>query len=95
MHDYFLLKQKMRDKDRDKHVKDGKYTKKEGESVTGNNYKTSRVSERVYLQIVPEKAMKNNGEKISTFALLDNGRQSTLIRDDFAKQLKLKDYSKV
>ena len=30
LHDYFLLKQKMRDKDRDKHIKDGKYTKKEG-----------------------------------------------------------------
>ena len=30
LHDYFLLKQKMRDKDRDKHIKDGKYAKKEG-----------------------------------------------------------------
>ena len=43
-----------------------------------------------FLQIVPVKVMKNNGETIITSALLDNGSQSTLIREDFAKQLKLK-----
>ena len=38
--------------------------------------------------------MKNDAETISFFALLDNGSQSTLIREDFAKQLKLKGYSR-
>ena len=40
------------------------------------------------------KVIKNDGETISTFTLLDNGSQSTLIREDFAKQLKLKGYSR-
>ena len=95
LHDYFLLKQKKRDKDSDKHVKDGsKSTKKEGESIKINTCKTSKVSERVFIQIVPVKVMKNDGKTISTFALLDNGSQSTLIREDFAKKLKLKAYSR-
>ena len=38
--------------------------------------------------------MKNDGEEISTFTLLNNGNQSTLIREDFAKQLKLKEHSR-
>ena len=41
--------------------------------------------------------MKNVDEKISTFdnvRLLDNGSQSSFIREDFAKQLKLKGYSR-
>ena len=36
--------------------------------------------------------MKNDGETISTFSLLDNGNRSTLIRKDFARKLKLKGY---
>ena len=47
-----------------------------------------------FLQIVPVKVMKNDGETIITSALLDNGSQSTLVREDFAKQLKLKGYSR-
>ena len=38
--------------------------------------------------------MKNDAETISIFALLDNRRLSTLIRENFAKQLKLKKYSR-
>ena len=88
LHDYFLLKQKRRDKDGDKHVKDGsKFTKKEGGSIKVNTYKTIKVSERAFLQIVPVKVMKNDGETISTFALLVNDSQGTLLREDFAKQL--------
>ena len=95
MHDYLLLKQKKRDKDGDKHVKDGrKSTKKEGESMKVNTYETSKVCERIFLQIVPVKVTKNDSETISIFALLENGSQSTLIREDFAKQLKLKRYSR-
>ena len=39
----------------------------------------------VFLQIVPVEVMKNDDEIISTFLLLDNGSQSTLVREDFAK----------
>ena len=33
--------------------------------------------------------MKNDGKTISNYALLDNGSQSTPIREDFSKLLKL------
>ena len=36
--------------------------------------------------------MKTNDKTTSTFAMLDNGRQSTYKREDFAKKLKLKGY---
>ena len=89
------MKQKKRDKDNDKLVKDGsKSTKKGGEIIKINTYKTSKVSESVFLQIVLVKVMKNDGETIRTFALLDNGSQNNFIREDFAKQLKLKGYSR-
>ena len=59
LHDYSLLKQKKRDKDSEKHVKDGSKSKmKEGESIKVNTYKTSNVSERVFLQIVSVKVIK-------------------------------------
>ena len=78
--DYFLLKQKKRDKDNDKHVKDGsKSSKKEGQSIKINTYKTSKVSERIFLETVPIKVIKNVDEKISTFALLDNGSRAPLL----------------
>ena len=38
--------------------------------------------------------MKTDGETISTFALLDSGSQSILLREDFAKQVKLKGSSR-
>ena len=39
--------------------------------------------------------MKTNSRKATmTYALLDNGTQSTLTRDDFVKGLKLKAYKK-
>ena len=85
-HDYFLLKQNKGDKDGAKHVKDGsKSIKKEGESVRVNTFKTRKVVERNFLQIVPVKFMKNDGETINPFALSDNGSKSTFIREDFAK----------
>ena len=93
-HDYFPLKRKKRDKDRKNHVKDGsKSTKKEGEIVKVNTYNTSKVSKRVFLQIGPVN-VKNDGETISNFTLLVHGSQSTFIREDFIKQLKLKRYSR-
>ena len=95
LHDYFPLNQKKGDKGSEKQVKnDNKSTKKEGESTKVNTYKTSKVSERVVLQIVLIKVLKNDGETISTFALLGRGSQSILLREDFAKKVKLKGYSR-
>ena len=69
-HDYFRFKQNKGDKDGAKHVKYGsKSTKKEGESVRVNTFKTRKVVERNFLQIVPAKVMKNDGETINPFAL--------------------------
>ena len=43
----------------------------------------------VYLWIVPVKLTTPNGQSFSTHALLDNGSQSTLLREDVAKKLQL------
>ena len=64
------MKENKGDKDGAKHVKDGsKSIKKEGESVTVNTFKTRKLVERNFLQIVPVKVMKNDGETINPFAL--------------------------
>ena len=43
----------------------------------------------VFLQIVPVKVKLEGGKFISTYALLDNGGESTLIQADFLKRLDL------
>ena len=43
-----------------------------------------------YLQIVPVMLHSPGGKSCSTYALLDSGSQSTLLREDVAKQLNLK-----
>ena len=73
-------KQRKSDKDsKEKHNKDGLKT-----CATGSSYTP------VCLQIVEVKIKSGNGTMISTYALLDNGSQSSLIREDFAKSLNLK-----
>ena len=42
------------------------------------------------MQILPVKVKTIDGRATKTYALLDNGSQSTLIRDDFVQGLKLK-----
>ena len=46
-------------------------------------------SNEVYLQIVPVLISSSIGKREKTYALLDTGRQSTLIKEDFAAELKL------
>ena len=46
------------------------------------------------MQILPVKVKTIDGRTTTTYALLDNGSQSTLIRDNFAQGLKLKGYKK-
>ena len=46
------------------------------------------------MQILPVSDKTIDGRTTLTYALLDNGSQSTLIRDDFAQALKLKGYKK-
>ena len=46
-------------------------------------------SNEVYLQIVPVLTSNSAGKRETTYALLDTWSQSTLIREDFAAELKL------
>ena len=46
-------------------------------------------SNEVYLQIAPVLISSSTGKRKKTYALLDTGSQSTLIRADFAAELKL------
>ena len=43
----------------------------------------------IYLQVVPVKLMAPNGNVLLTYALLDSGSQTTLIKEDAAKMLKM------
>ena len=54
----------------------------------------STYSNEVYLQIVPVQIADANGKMVKTYALLDTGSQSTLVRDDLAVQLQLKGVKK-
>ena len=46
------------------------------------------------MQILPVKVKTIDGRTTTTYVLLDNDSQSTLIRDNFAQGLKLKGYKK-
>ena len=46
-------------------------------------------SNEVYLQIVSVRISSSNGKREKTYALPDSGGQSTLIRVDFAAEVKL------
>ena len=52
--------------------------------ATGSSYHP------VYLQILEVKIKSGNGNIVPTYALLDNGSQSSLIREDFARSLNIK-----
>ena len=52
--------------------------------ATGSSYHP------VYLQILEVKIKSGNGNMVPTYALLDNGSQSSLIREDFARSLNIK-----
>ena len=54
---------------------------------------TKETSKRVLMQILPVKVKTIDG-RTTTYALLDNGSQSTLIRSDFVKGSALKGYKK-
>ena len=54
---------------------------------------TKETSKRVLMQILPVKVKTIDGRTM-TYALLDNGSQSTLIRSDFVKGSALKGYKK-
>ena len=55
---------------------------------------TKELSKRVLMEILLVKVKTIDGRTKKTYALLDNGSQSTLIRDEFAQGLKLKGYKK-
>ena len=49
---------------------------------------------RVLMQILPVQVRTIHGGTTTIYALLENGSESTLIRDDFEQGLKLKGYKK-
>ena len=49
-------------------------------------------SNELYLQIIPVLLSSSTGKREKTYALLDTGSQSTLIKEDFATELKLHGY---
>ena len=55
---------------------------------------TKEPSNRVLMQILPVKVKTIHRRITATYALLDNGSQSTSIRDNFAQGLNLKSYMK-
>ena len=59
-------------------------------TFSGNTQTTSQLSGTVYLSVVPVKLIGLDSSSITTYALLDPGSQSTLIRADIATKLKLK-----
>ena len=56
---------------------------------------TKEPSKGFLVQILPLKVKTIDGRTTTPYALLDNGSQSTFIRDDFAEGLKLKGYKKI
>ena len=55
---------------------------------------TKEPLKRVLMQILPVQVRTIHGGTTMIYALLDNGSESTLIRDDFKQGLKLKGYKK-
>ncbi|XP_066928372.1 uncharacterized protein [Clytia hemisphaerica] len=65
------------------------FTEHVKESFLGNTQVVEQ-SGTVYLSVVPVKLQGLDSSSITTYALLDTGSQSTLVRNDVAKKLKLK-----
>ena len=63
--------------------------KEEGEDNTKVCISKTTSTQKIFLQIVPVRVKSSNGMFFQTYALLDNGSESTLIRADFARKLKL------
>ena len=55
---------------------------------------TEEPSKEFLMQILPIKLKTIDGKTTNTYALLDNGSQSTFIKDDFTQGLKLRGYKK-
>ena len=70
------------------------YIKGEEDRTQSFTGMTKEPSKRILLQILPVKVKTIDERTTKTYALLNNDSQNTLIRDDFAKGLKLKSYKK-
>ena len=85
LHDYFIQKEKTR------------YLLKKNKENKKNNQKTETPNQQSILatcstdNVNSEKIQANKDQMVSTYMLLDSGGQSTLIREDLANQLQLKD----
>ena len=63
---------------------------REDSSITTKVHTTSTTDKgQVFLKIVPIKVTNASGQRIKTYALLDEGSQCTIIRKDFCQSLRL------
>ena len=95
LHEYFTSNQRDRNKKaRKEDPKQSSNIKGEEDKIQSFTGLTKEPSKRVLMQILPVKVKTTDGRTTRTYALLDSGSQSPLIRDDFAQGLKLKGYKK-
>ena len=97
LHDYFMERKQTRNERDDKQNNQGNSRQQRGkdseQKQTKDDMKTCATGSSyhpVYLQILEVKIKSGNGNMIPTYALLDNGSQSSLIREDFARSLNIK-----
>ena len=95
LHEYFTSNQRNRNKKaRKEDSKQSSNIKGEEDKIQSFTGLTKEPSKRFLMQILPVKVKTTDGRTTRTYALLDSGSQSPLIRDDFAQGLKLKGYKK-
>ena len=95
LHEYFTSNQRNRNKKaRKEDPKQSSNIKGEEDKIQSFTGLTKEPSKRFLMQILPVKVKTTDGRTTRTYALLDSGSQSPLIRDDFAQGLKLKGYKK-
>ena len=88
LHEYFTSNQRDRNKGRKEDPKQNSNIEGEEDKIQSFIGMTKEPSKRVLMQILPVKVKTIDGRTAKTYALLDNGSQSTLIRDYFAQGLK-------
>ena len=95
LHEYFTSNQRDRNKKaRKEDPKQSSNIKGEEDKIQSFTGLTKEPSKRVLMQILLVKVKTTDGRTTRTYALLDSGSQSPLIRNDFAQGLKLKGYKK-
>ena len=97
LHDYFIEGKQTKNERDDKQNNQGNSRQQRGKNSeqkqTKDDMKTCATGSSYhpeYLQILEVKIKSGNGNMAPTYALLDNGSQSSPIREDFARSLNIK-----